>query len=160
MIEVRRTKDFEKDLPLLRKICNEELYPDFSQREVEEFLKDSAFPYTQFFLACHANRVLGFCSWSVEDMEDGEIILKLSFLAVAGKYQKNGVGKKLLLDSLDEVREFWTARGKRARSVFLNVKETNEALEFYRKVLEPDQETLFKGAWGDGSGIVTLFKKL
>jgi ribosomal protein S18 acetylase RimI-like enzyme len=141
---------------------------------VEEFLKDSAFPYTQFFIACHANRIprflcrifgffgriYGFCSWSVEDMEDGEIILKLSFLAVAGKCQKNGVGKKLLLDSLDEVREFWTARGKRVRSVFLNVKETNEALEFYRRVLEPDQETLFKGAWGDGSGIVTLFKRL
>ena len=121
-IEIRR--GCAKDLMSIMQIMFHSFSPEFGESWNENQCRTMlALPRTHFLKAVCNGQICGFSiSRSVADEEE------LLMIAVHPQYQNRGFGKKILKHLICDVEE------RNIVSLFLEVRSTNEAQTFYRKL--------------------------
>lgn len=163
-IELTKIREMKNgEIGKLAEIATYEIFDELSLEETEDWLRKSGeYPYLQHFVAEENKKIVGFISWSFWDRWERDIILEIFLLAVKRKFQRKGIGRKLIEHSFREVRDYWREQGLNIVMYQTETDEANkEAQRFYEKVLRPSQKIFVPNVWGPKrGGIIFYFKKL
>ena len=157
-VKIRRIEKHE--IGKLAGLAQKEMYDTTPVKEMKGWMESSgSFPYLQYFVAeGERKEVVGFIAWAVYDRYDPGVVLEIAWLAVKSEHHRKGIGRELVLKSLEEVRNYWSEQhGLALRAIMVATDEEEGVRQFYRQVLSPTWEAVIPGVWGD-EGIVLLCK--
>ena len=156
-MKVRTLRPIE--FPKIAKIARDEIYEKLTYKQVETWLKSSgSLPSTLHFLAEENGKIIGFITWTYYDRYGKQIILEISWLAVAKEYQGQGCGEQLIKESFKQLQDRW--KELEVVAIVVDADEENKEVRgFYRKVLKPFHETVIPNVWPDGEGMVLFFAR-
>lgn len=159
MLKIRRAR--EEEMKEIAEICQEEIYDELSLEWVFKWLKSSNFPYLQFFVAEESGKLVGFSGWSLYDRYGKQVMWELSFLVVRNAYKRKGVGRRLVEEPLEAIKELEEKKGLKVVMIMTETEEENEAAcQFYQSVLSPCQEMPIPNVWQKEGGKIFYFKDL
>jgi ribosomal protein S18 acetylase RimI-like enzyme len=146
----------------IAKIAHEEIYDEIPLNEIEKWIKNIGnFPYVQHFVAEENNQILGFITWLLFDRYGNEIMLEIALMAIRNRFQKRRIGKKLLENSLKELKRYWLKRKLKIVMFFVDTDEENEkARRFYEKVIKPSDIITIPNIFYNHKAKIFYFKKL
>ncbi|MDD5110764.1 MAG: GNAT family N-acetyltransferase [Patescibacteria group bacterium] len=104
----------------------------------------SANPKTQYFVAETDGNIAGYISWSfIGGFQAG--VIELEQLGVSPDFQGQGIGTKLINESLPQVQA-WLKKniGRELHAVKVDTATSNEAQRLYRKTLGAEVEATLK----------------
>ena len=103
---------------------------------------NNAYPKTQYYVAENDdNEIVGYIHWSQKSGFRPEVVLELEQLAVHPNFQGKGIGTKLVLESLLQVKEQLATRGAKIKHIFVTTRADNFAQELYKKTIGAEVET-------------------
>ena len=164
MITIRKAKNAEKKEAI--KIIRDEIYEELSEKEMREWIDKGwgKFPYLQCFVATEDKKLIGVIFWSLWDRGEGQGILEITAIAVKGENRKKGIGKKMLSESLERVKNYWLEKkGLKIIAYCVETDQYNRQAQRFYKSLSPDSSFLVSNIWGpDGNqdGILQYFYRL
>jgi len=94
-----------------------------------------AFPRMQLFVALEDGEVIGFILWTQKSGFRPQTVLELEQIAVRPDHQEQGIGEKLITESLSTVRRQLTEVGFALKSVLVTTRIDNQAQRLYQKAL-------------------------
>lgn len=151
--------DLDKAIHLAR----EEIYDDTDEAFVKQFLSSTCYPFSQVFVAeDREGEIVGTVAWMVHDVFETQIILEVPIIAVREELWRQGIGKKLLLDSLEQVKAFWALQGLRVVGFKVHTEEKNNdgPIAFYDAVLAPVTKVLLPDFWEEKGGTYLYHKRI
>ncbi|WP_373960665.1 GNAT family N-acetyltransferase [Vibrio gigantis] len=101
----------------------------------------SAAPRFLNFVAESDGVIVGYIIWVQKSGFRPEAVLELEQLAVAPSAQGQGLGKKLILDSLPQVKQKLVEQGSTLKHVLVTTRADNFAQKLYRSTLGAEVET-------------------
>jgi predicted N-acetyltransferase YhbS len=113
------------------------------QRHSMEWIEcnSNAFPKVQYFVAEDKNdEIIGYIHWTQKSGFRPEVVLEIEQLAVHPKKHGNGVGTKLINESLPLIKSQLTERGAKIKHIIVTTRADNYAQELYKKVLGAEIE--------------------
>jgi predicted N-acetyltransferase YhbS len=107
------------------------------QRECQLYVACNfrAYPRMQYFVAEQDGRIVGYILWTYKSGFRTEVVLELEQMAVDPDCQGQGIGKRLILESLPLVIEQMHEAGMRLRHVLVNTRVDNFAQKLYHDTL-------------------------
>ena len=140
-------------------IFKNEIWPETHNKLAKEWVTKGwgEFPYTQYFIAEENGKILAAIAWSIWDMYGKKIILELSAIAV--KERRKGIGRKILLESLNCVKTYWQERNLNIVAWNVETDESNETARRFYKSFSPSYVAVFPYVWGEGNetGVAIYF---
>lgn len=135
-MKIREIED--EDVNSVIEILRDEVYDGLSFKKMKEWFVDIGnFPYAQHFVAEKEEEIVGIISWILRDRYGKQAALDIQWMAIDEDYQKQGIGRQLVLDTLESVVFNWNKRGIMVTAVRVETDEENEgAQHFYSKVLK------------------------
>jgi ribosomal protein S18 acetylase RimI-like enzyme len=121
------------------------------QRESRAWIECNfrAYPRMQYFVAEVEGRVVGLIHWSQKSGFRLEAVLELEQLAVDPACQGQGIGRRLIQETLPLVKAQLAERGARLKHILVNTRADNYAQKLYRDTLGAEVEAtipaLFSG---------------
>ena len=107
-----------------------------------------AYPRVQYFVAETKNdEIVGYIHWCQKGGFRSEVVLELEQLAVHPGFQGQGIGTRLIRDSLPHVKEQLASRGARVKHVIVTTRTDNHAQKLYRKTLGAEIETTIRSLY-------------
>ncbi|MBI5579981.1 MAG: GNAT family N-acetyltransferase [Deltaproteobacteria bacterium] len=104
-----------------------------------------AFPRMQYFVAQEEGSVIGYIQWTERSGFREEVVLELEQLAVMPARQGNGVGRRLIKESLPLVEKTIKTRGARIKHIVVTTRADNYAQRLYHSTFGAEVEaTLFQ----------------
>ena len=103
-----------------------------------------AYPVTLFFVAEESGAIAGFIYWTQKSGFRPQAVLELSQLAVHPDFQKRGVAKNLITQSLALVKEKLLERGATIKHVYVTTRTDNMAQHLYKKTLGAEPAAVIK----------------
>jgi len=120
----------------------------------------NAFPQKACFGAWYDSLLLGYVVWSEKGGFRDEAIWELEQVAVLGQYRRQGIGTRLIHDSLAWIQDDLMKRGGSLKLVMVTTGKTNEFRKLYEKVLGAKEETVIKDLYeGDEQILIARFKQ-
>jgi len=103
-----------------------------------------AYPRMRYFVACanEANRICGFVLWSEKSGFREQVVLELEQIAVLPDYRNQGIGERLIRESLPMVVDQLLERGARLKAVIVTTRMDNSAQRLYKKALGAEVEAV------------------
>lgn len=101
----------------------------------------SAAPRFLNFVAENEGEVVGYIIWVQKSGLRPEAVLELEQLAVLPSAQGQGLGKKLILDSLPQVKQKLSEQGSTLKHVLVTTRADNFAQKLYQSTLGAEVET-------------------
>ncbi|MDI6591748.1 MAG: GNAT family N-acetyltransferase [Patescibacteria group bacterium] len=134
----------EGEIGEIAKIIREEIYPEISVTEMEEWIKGLGWPpnpYLWWFVVEKGGEIIGCMRWAIWDFCKDEILLLSSWIGIKKEYQNQGIGKELWREAFNRVKQYWQEKGKKIAAIFTETDEDNKrACHFYRKLFEQPKE--------------------
>jgi ribosomal protein S18 acetylase RimI-like enzyme len=88
-------------------------------------------------------------------------MLEIALMAIRNRFQKRRIGKKLLENSLKEMKRYWLKRKLKIVTFFVETDEENEkARRFYEKVIKPSDIITIPNIFNNHKAKIFYFKKL
>jgi GNAT superfamily N-acetyltransferase len=162
-MEVRYARP--EELNVIAKIIRDQIYPEISLEEMEEWIKGIGWPsnpYVQWFVLEKEGEIIGAMRWEVYDRYGEKLVLMSSWIAVREGYQKQGYGRYLWQKSKEIVDDYWKSRGCKVKLIFTETEEENlRACAFYRRALGNNLiEVRMQNTWHLENNIVWFFKEI
>ncbi len=101
----------------------------------------SASPRFLNFVAESEGEIVGYIIWVQKSGFRSEAVLELEQLAVLPSAQGKGLGKKLILDSLPQVKQKLAEQGSTLKHVLVTTRADNFAQKLYQSTLGAEVET-------------------
>lgn len=131
---IRRVE--QRDIPAVAKI-HEVSFPRQTSSHEWIACNLAAFPRFQCFVAENNSAgILGYVIWNQKSGFRQEVVLELEQIAVLPEFQRNGIGKSLITESLLEVERHLEQRGATIKSVMVSTRTDNAAQSLYRQVFD------------------------
>ena len=115
----------------------------------------------QYFVEIEDKKTVGVIFWNLSERKGNKGILKIEIIVV--KKNSKGIKRKLIVESLEKVMEYWKREGLKITAFYINTNQQNERdQKFYRK-LSPDASSLISNVWkqdGKTGGIIQYWWKL
>jgi len=103
-----------------------------------------AYPRMMCFGAWYHESLIGYALWAEKGAFRSEAIIELEQIAVLRRYRNQGIGTKLIQDSLELVKDSLKRRNAELKLVEVTTGVDNPAGKLYEKVLGAKQECLIK----------------
>jgi ribosomal protein S18 acetylase RimI-like enzyme len=94
-----------------------------------------AFPRMRYFVAQEAERIVGYIHWTERSGFREKVVLELEQLGVAPARQGQGIGRRLIVESLPLVAKAITGRGAAIQHIVVTTRADNAAQRLYRNAL-------------------------
>ncbi len=104
----------------------------------------NAYPRMQYFVAEMDGRVVGYILWVEKGGFRKEAVLELEQIGVLRGYRGQGIGSKLIIKSLEEMKRYLIERGSKLKLVEVTTGTSNQAQKLYIKTLNAKPECLIK----------------
>jgi len=101
----------------------------------------NAFPRYLIYVADIDNEIVGYIIWVQKSGFRPEAVLELEQLAVMPNYQGNGIGRKLIVESLPQVKSQLALKQSILKHVLVTTRADNYAQELYKSTLGAEVET-------------------
>ena len=101
----------------------------------------NAFPRYLIYVAEIKNEIVGYIIWMQKSGFRPEAVLELEQLAVAPEVQGQGIGRKLIVDSLPFVKQQLAQQQSVLKHVLVTTRADNHAQKLYRSTLGAEVET-------------------
>ena len=135
MVKIRRME--EKDLEGI--VCDYlECFHGMQDKNlVKEWILDNyrGYPRMQYFVAEEGNEILGYILWMEKGGFRKKAVFELEQICVKKDYRNQGIGKKLIKESLEEVKNYIENRGSTLKKVLVTTGVENEARKLYEDAL-------------------------
>lgn len=99
-----------------------------------------AFPRMRYFVAQNEGRLEGYIHWTERSGFRERVVLELEQLGVTPERQGQGIGRRLIVESLPVVAQALVARGAALGHVVVTTRADNAAQRLYRNVLGAEIE--------------------
>ncbi|WP_372374033.1 GNAT family N-acetyltransferase [Vreelandella venusta] len=99
-----------------------------------------AFPRHMMYVAEKEKQIVGYIIWSQKSGFRPEVVLELEQLAVSPSWQGNGIGRKLIVDSLPLVNHQLAINNSVLKHVLVTTRSDNYAQELYKNTLGAEVE--------------------
>ena len=104
-----------------------------------------AYPKSQIFVAETKNKeIVGYIHWCQKSGFRSEVVIELEQLAVHPNFQSNGIGTKLISESLPQVQEQLKTRNAKIKHVIVTTRADNFAKKLYKKTLNAKVEATIR----------------
>ena len=119
------------------------------------------YPRMQYFVAeDEEGRVLGYILWVEKGGFREKAVLELEQIAVKPGFRGRGIGTKLVLDSLEEMKKYLEERGSKLKLVIVTTGTENFAQRLYKKTLNAEVECVIKNLFrGDEAIMIARFEE-
>ena len=104
----------------------------------------AAHPKTKLFVAEVTGSIRGFILWSEKSGFRESVVLELEQISVDPSHQGQGIGSRLIAESLPIVRTELTGRDAELKAVLVTTRADNEAQSLYRTQLGAEAEATIK----------------
>ena len=125
-----------------------EIYEEESQRGMRHrWIADllRGHPWTQAFGAFEGDEFVGAIVWDVSDISEKRVALELDWIAVQEERQGEGIGARLVRETINRFLEDPIFRGYELTSIFVIGTEDNKG--FFEKVLKPFKTLTVEDVW-------------
>ncbi len=141
---IRRMK--ETDIDDMTKVYLDSFKGMRDPESVEKWIRCnfSAYPRMQYFVAEIDGRVVGYILWVEKGGFRKEAVLELEQIGVLRDYRGQGIGSKLIIKSLEEMKKYLMGRGSKLKLVEVTTGTRNQAQKLYIKTLNAKPECLIK----------------
>lgn len=120
----------------------------------------NAYPRMQYFVAELEGKVVGYILWIEKGGFRKEAVWELEQIGVLSEYRGRGIGTKLILESLKEIKEQLKKRGSRLKLVEVTTGTHQKAQRLYEKTLGAKAECVIKNLFrGDEVVMVARFEQ-
>ena len=103
-----------------------------------------AYPRIQYYVAESEDNIMGFISWTQKSGFRPEVVLELEQIAVSPRHQSNGIGRKLISDSLPLMENHLKSRNAILKHIMVTTRSDNEAQKLYKSVLGVEVDCTIK----------------
>ena len=118
----------------------------------------NAYPRMQYFVAEVENRVVGYILWVEKGGFRKEAVLELEQIGVLSDFRGKGIGSKLVIESLEEMKKYLNDRGSRLKLVEVTTGTSNQAQKLYSKTLNAKPECTIRDLYrGDELIMIARF---
>jgi ribosomal protein S18 acetylase RimI-like enzyme len=133
-IKVRLMK--EDEIPIVASIASLSFRGLKNFDKAEEWIRCNyrAYPRMQYFVAAD-EKIYGYILWNEKGGFREEAILELEQIAVHPDYRGRGIGKKLIRESLEEMKKYLFKRGSKLKLVEITTGASNYAQKLYSETL-------------------------
>ena len=107
----------------------------------------NAFPRFLNFVAEKNGEIVGYIIWVQKSGFRPEVILELEQLAVSPRFQGQGIGRKLINESLPLVKNQLALNGSTLKHICVTTRADNFAQALYKKTLGAEIETTIKNLY-------------
>lgn len=119
-----------------------------------------AYPRMQYFVAQEGDKILGYILWKEKGGFRKQAVIELEQIAVDLKYRGQGIGTKIIIESLIKIKDYLKIRGASLKLIEVTTGTTNQAQKLYQKTLGAKAETVIKDLFsGDEVIMIARFKK-
>ena len=141
---IRRMK--ETDIDGMTKVYLDSFKGMRDPESVEKWIRCNfnAYPRMQYFVAEIDGRVVGYILWVEKGGFRKEAVLELEQIGVLRDYRGQGIGSKLIIKSLEEMKKYLMGRGSKLKLVEVTTGTSNQAQKLYIKTLNAKPECLIK----------------
>ena len=98
----------------------------------------AAGPRMVYWVAESSRGILGYILWNEKGGFRERAVIELEQIAVSKKVRSQGIGRKLILESLKGVEQALESRGSKLKLIEVTTGSEQNALEFYRHVLKAE----------------------
>lgn len=98
-------------------------------------LRHNSFPVSQYFIAVLGKKVVGYIHWVELGGFRKDAVIELEQIAVSPDHQGNGIGARLVRESLKHVSAHIRKRNSNIKLIKVTTGAENEAQKLYRKAL-------------------------
>ncbi|MBI4217183.1 MAG: GNAT family N-acetyltransferase [Parcubacteria group bacterium] len=102
-------------------------------------------PWAQTFAAFDGRKLVGAIVWDVSDISEKRVALELDWIAVEEDRRSEGIGARLVRETLPQFVEVPIFRGYELTSIF--VIGTEDSKGFFGKVLKPFKTLIIPDVW-------------
>ena len=106
-----------------------------------------AFPRMRYFVAQDEGRLEGYIHWTERSGFRERVVLELEQLGVRPERQGQGVGRRLIVESLSLVGKAIAGRGAVIQHIVVTTRADNAAQRLYRDVLGAEIEAAIPGLY-------------
>jgi len=118
----------------------------------------NAYPRMQYFVAEAEGRVVGYILWVEKGGFRKEAVLELEQIGVLSDFRGKGIGSKLVIESLEEMKKYLNDRGSRLKLVEVTTGTSNQAQKLYSKTLNAKPECTIRDLYrGDELIMIARF---
>lgn len=104
-----------------------------------------AFPRIQYFVAEKSpNEIVGYIQWSQKSGFRPEVVIELEQLAVLPEFHGNGIGTRLINESLQQLNRQFASRGATIKHILVTTRADNYAQQLYTKTLGAEVEVTIR----------------
>ncbi|MCH7759674.1 GNAT family N-acetyltransferase [Patescibacteria group bacterium] len=119
-----------------------------------------AYPRMQYFVAQEGDKILGYILWKEKGGFRKQAVIELEQIAVDLKYRGQGIGTKIITESLIKIKDYLKMRGSSLKLIEVTTGTTNQAQKLYQKTLGAKVEIVIKDLFnGDEVIMIARFKK-
>lgn len=94
-----------------------------------------AYPRIMAYVATHEGHCVGYCLWTQKGGFCPEVVLELEQIAVRPEFQGQGIARRLITESLDDVRSVLAMHGSVLKHIMLTIRADSQAQRLYASVL-------------------------
>ena len=118
-----------------------------------------AFPRMKYFVAKNEkNIIMGYVLWMEKAGFRNQAVWELEQIAVAPDFRNQGVGTRLITDSLKHIQTALQKRGAKLKLIEISTGTDNQARKLYKKVLNAKPECKIKDLYrGDEVLMIARF---
>jgi len=108
----------------------------------------AAYPRVMMFVVEEGEGdVIGYIQWLQKSGFRKEAVIELEQIAVLSAYRGNGVGVRLITDSLNELTQYLAENNSKLKAILVTTRSDNNAQKLYKKVLGADIAGLIKNLY-------------
>ncbi len=151
----------KEDITKVAKIAMENFSGLKEKRSAEKWINCNfkAFPRMQYFVVKSERNILGYILWIEKGGFRKESVWELEQIAIKKEFQGVGVGKELIKDSLEKIKESLKKRGSKLKLIEVTTGTDNRAQKIYQKILGAKRECKIKNLFrGDEIIMIARFK--
>lgn len=145
-MEIKITKLKEKNIKIIAEIASASFsgLKDIKKAKKWIYCNFRAFPRFQYFVAKSKNKILGYILWMEKGGFREKSVWELEQIAIREKFRDQGIGKKLVRDSLLEIRKYLKKRKSVLKLIEVTTGTENRAQRIYKEVLDAEVEAIIK----------------
>lgn len=145
-MEIKITKLKEKNIKTIAEIASASFsgLKDIKKAKKWIYCNFKAFPRFQYFVAKSKNKILGYILWTEKGGFREKSVWELEQIAIEEKFRGQGIGKKLIKDSLSEIKKYLKKRKSVLELIEVTTGTGNKAQKLYKEVLGAEVEAIIK----------------
>jgi ribosomal protein S18 acetylase RimI-like enzyme len=161
-MEIKVVRAKKSDFKEIAKIATENFSGLREKKDAAKWVSCNflAFPRMQYFIARNDKEIGGYILWLEKGGFRKESVFELEQIAVRKTFQGQGIGTKLIEQSLPEIKKYLKKRKAVLKAVEVTTGTENQAQNLYKKTLGAEPECVVKNLFrGDEVIMIARFKE-